>query len=139
MSIGDAIDGYAPNEYQQRIWGLRVKGLGVSNIDLPSLKKYVVPASHQAGFSSMDVGPDGEVVAALRQVNVKGTYLEQIQNNNRLWINVLEHGLADDVFSEKREFALTALGSGVRFPPTPHNNWVCLTFRAGWFDRASRR
>jgi hypothetical protein len=124
MSIGDALDGYAPNEYQQRIWGLRVKGLGVSNIDLPSLKKYVVPASHQAGFSSMDVGPNGEVVAALRQTNVKGTFLEQIQNNNRLWVNVLEHGLADDAFSERREFALTALGSGVNFPPTPHNNYL---------------
>jgi hypothetical protein len=124
MSIGDALDGYAPNEYQQRIWGLRVKGLGVPNIDLASLKKYVVPASHQAGFSAMDVGPNGEVVAALRQTNVKGTFLEQIQNNNRLWINVLEHGLADDAFSEKREFALTALGSGVNFPPTPHNNYL---------------
>ena len=33
MSIGDAIDGDAPNEYQQRIWGLRVKGLGVAKID----------------------------------------------------------------------------------------------------------
>jgi len=124
MSIGDAIDGYAPNEYQQRIWGLRVKGLGVSNIDLPSLKKYVVPSSHEAGFPSLDVGPNGEVVVALKQVNVKGTYLEQIQNNNRLWINVLEHGLADDAFSDKREFALTALGSGVNFPPTPHNNYL---------------
>jgi hypothetical protein len=124
MSIGDALDGYAPNEYQQRVWGLRVKGLGASNIDLPSLKKYVVPASHQAGFSSMDVGPNGEVVAALRQTNVKGTFLEQIQNNNRLWVNVLERGLAEDVFSEKREFALTALGSGVNFPPTPHNNYL---------------
>ena len=83
MSIGDALNGYAPNEYQQRIWGLRVKGLGVSNIDLPSLKKYVVPSSHEAGYPSLDVGSNGEVVVALRQVNVKGTYLEQIQNNNR--------------------------------------------------------
>jgi hypothetical protein len=48
---------------------------------------------------------------ALRQVNVKGTYLEQIQNNNRLWINVLEHGLADDAFSEKREFDRQRPGS----------------------------
>ena len=63
-------------------------------------------------------------MVALRQVNVKGTYLEQIQNNNRLWINILEHGLADDAFSEKREFALTALGSGVSFPPTPHNSYL---------------
>ena len=124
MSIGDAIDGYAPNEYQQRVWGLRVKGLGFSNIDLPSLKKYIVPSSHEAGFPSLDVGPNGEVVVALRQVNVKGTYLEQIKNNNRLWINILEHGLADDAFSEKREFALTALGSGVNFPPTPHNSYL---------------
>jgi hypothetical protein len=124
MSIGDALDGYAPNEYQQRIWGLRVKGLGMSNIDLPSLKKYVVPSSHEAGYPSLDVGSNGEVVVALRQVNVKGTYLEQIQNNNRFWINVLEHGLADDAFSEKREFALTSLGSAVRFPPTPHNGYL---------------
>jgi hypothetical protein len=138
MSIGDALDGYAPNEYQQRIWGLRVKGLGVPNIDLASLKKYVVPASHQAGFSSMDVGPNGEVVAALRQTNVKGTFLEQIQNNNRLWINVLEHGLADDAFSEKREFALTALGSGVNFPPTPHNNYLSTGTSMIAIDRSHR-
>jgi hypothetical protein len=124
MSIGDAIDGCAPNEYQQRVWGLRVKGLGMSNIDLGSLKKYVVPSSHEAGFPSLDVGPNGEVVVALRQVNVKGTYLEQLQNNNRAWINVLEHGLADDAFSEKREFALTALGSAVAFPATPHNDYL---------------
>jgi hypothetical protein len=52
MSIGDAIDGSAPNEYQQRVWGLRVKGLGVANIDLRSLKKYVLPSSHEAGFHS---------------------------------------------------------------------------------------
>jgi hypothetical protein len=138
MSIGDALDGYAPNEYQQRIWGLRVKGLGVPNIDLASLKKYVVPASHQAGFSAMDVGPNGEVVAALRQTNVKGTFLEQIQNNNRLWINVLEHGLADDAFSEKREFALTALGSGVNFPPTPHNNYLSTGTSMIAIDRSHR-
>jgi hypothetical protein len=67
MSIGDALDGYAPNEYQQRIWGLRVKGLGASSIDLPSLKKYVVPSSHEAGYPSLDVGSNGEVVVALRQ------------------------------------------------------------------------
>lgn len=98
MSIGDAIDGSAPNEYQQRVWGLRVKGLGMSEIDLSSLRKYIVPSSHEAGYGSMDVGPKGEVIVALRQVNVKGSYLEQLVNNNRLWINVLEKGLADDSF-----------------------------------------
>jgi hypothetical protein len=82
MSIGDAIDGSAPNEYQQRVWGLRVKGLGMSEIDLSSLRKYIVPSSHEAGYGSMDVGPKGEVIVALRQVNVKGSYLEQLMNNN---------------------------------------------------------
>jgi hypothetical protein len=57
----------------------------------------------------------------LRQTNVKDTYLEQIQNNNRGWVNVLEHGLGDDRFSGKREFALTAIGTDVGFPPRPHN------------------
>ena len=124
MSIGDAIDGSAPNEYQQRVWGVRVKGLGLTNVDLASLKKYVLPGSHEAGYASMDVGPKGDVVVALLQVNLKGTYLEQIQNNNRHWINVLEHGLGDDSFSEKREFALTAMGDSINFPPTPHNGYL---------------
>ena len=124
MSIGDAINGDAPNEYQQRVWGLRVKGLGVRKIDLRSLKKYVLPSSHEAGYGSMDVGPRGEVVVSLRQVNLKGTYLEQLQNNNRFWINVLNRGLADDSFSEKRDFSLVAIGSSSRFPPTPHNTYL---------------
>jgi hypothetical protein len=42
-SIGDALDTCAPNEYQLIVYGLRVKGLGVANIDLPSFKEYIVP------------------------------------------------------------------------------------------------
>ena len=124
MSIADAIDGNAPNDFQQRVWGLRVKGLGVSRIDLRSLKKYVVPSSRQAGYASMAVGPRGEVVISLRQVNLKDTFLEQLQNNNRYWINVLKRGLAGNRFSDKREYALLAIGSSSTFPPTPHNNYV---------------
>jgi hypothetical protein len=137
MSVGDAIAGCAPNEYQQRMWGLRVKGLGVHKIDLScpatpdgkgcqggSLKFYILPSSQQAGFSSIDVDPKGAVIAALMQTNPKETFLEQIQNNTRAWINVLEHGLADDSFSQNREFALTALGECKALPPTPHNAFL---------------
>lgn len=58
------------------------------------------------------------------QSNPKDTFLEQIQNNTRSWINVLENGLADDRFSKKREFALTATGDARAFPPQPHNNYL---------------
>jgi hypothetical protein len=97
--------------------GFRVKGLGVKNIDLScpatpdgngctggSLKSYIIPSSQQAGFTSIDLDPKGAVIVALLQTNPKGTFLEQVQNNTRSWVNVLEHGLADDSFSEKREF-----------------------------------
>jgi hypothetical protein len=77
MSIGDAIDGDAPNEYQQRIWGLRVKGLGVSEIDMPSLRKYVLPSSHVAGYGSIDVGPRGDVVIALRQKEGMAAFVDK--------------------------------------------------------------
>jgi len=137
MSVGDAITGCAPNEYQQRFWGFRIKGLGVKNIDLScpstpdgngctggSLKGYIIPSSQQAGFTSIDLDPKGAVIVALLQTNPKGTFLEQVQNNTRSWVNVLEHGLADDSFSEKREFALTANGECQAFPPTPHNAFL---------------
>jgi hypothetical protein len=61
-SVGDALMGDAPNEYQQRVFGLRVKGLGLSNIDLPSFKTYVLPGSHAAGWASIDVDPKGAVI-----------------------------------------------------------------------------
>ena len=77
-----------------------------------------------AGYGSIDVGPGGEVVIALRKVNVKGTYLEQLQNNNRYWVNVLKDGLADDSFSQKREFAMVAIGDLSDFPATPHNTYL---------------
>jgi hypothetical protein len=123
-SVGDALMGDAPNEYQQRVVGLRVKGLGLSNIDLTSVKEYVLPGSHAAGWASIDVDPKGAVIVSLMQSNPKDTFLEQIQNNTRGWINVLENGLADDRFSEKREFALTATGDARAFPPQPHNNYL---------------
>ncbi|MGB9643991.1 MAG: hypothetical protein WCB44_02465 [Stellaceae bacterium] len=123
-SVGDALMGDAPNEYQQRVFGLRVKGLGVSNIDLTSFKAYVLPGSHAAGWASIDVDPKGAVIVSLMQSNPKDTFLEQIQNNTRSWINVLENGLADDRFSKKREFALTATGDARAFPPQPHNNYL---------------
>jgi hypothetical protein len=69
---------------------IRVKGLGVANIDFTSVEKYSLSSSREAGFPSIDVDPKGAVIISLRQTNVKGTYLEQIQNNNQGWINVLE-------------------------------------------------
>jgi hypothetical protein len=123
-SVGDALVGDAPNEYQQRVLGLRVKGLGLSNIDMASVKEYVLPGSHAAGQASIDVDPKGAVIVSLMQINPKDTFLEQIQDNTRGWINVLDNGLADDRFSEKREFALTATGDARAFPPQPHNNYL---------------
>jgi hypothetical protein len=37
---------------------------------------------------------------------------------------VLEHGLADDSFLDKREFALTSNGDCQAFPPAPHNAFL---------------
>src|SRR5271170_5226951 len=51
------------------------------------------------GHPSMDVDPMGAVIISLKQTNFRWTYLEQLQNNHRGWINVLENGLADDKFS----------------------------------------
>jgi hypothetical protein len=121
-SIGNQLKTVTPNEGgHQIVWGVRVKGLGLANIDMKSMKRYLLTASGQGGFPSIDVDPKGAVIISIRQTNVKGTFLEQLQNNNRGWINVLEHGLADDKFSEPREYALTAIGSNVGFPPKPHN------------------
>jgi hypothetical protein len=124
VSVGDAFATCAPNEYQQRVYGLRVKGLGVDNIDLPSLKEYVVPGSNMGAWASMDVDPNGTVYLSLQQGNVKGTYLELLQDNAHSWLNVLEHGLADDSFSSPRYFALSAFGDCSQLPPQPHNNYV---------------
>ncbi len=123
-SVGDALKTCAPNEFQQRVFGWRVKGLGVQNIDLASFKRYILPGSDQAGFGSIDIDPNGTVFVSQMQTNPKGTYLEQLRNNTRSWINVLEHGLADDSFSNPREFALTALGICTSLPPQPHNNFL---------------
>ncbi len=123
-SVGIQFTNYTPNEAGQLVRGIRVKGLGKDNIDYSSVKKYRLPFSKEAGFPSIDVDPKGAVIIALRQTNVKGTYLEQIQDNNRGWINVLENGLADDNFSGKREFALTAIGSATGLPPRPHNSFL---------------
>jgi hypothetical protein len=123
-SIGDAFDTCAPNEYQQRVFGLRVKGLGVANIDLPSFKQYIIPGSHAGGWGSMDVDPQGAVFLTLLQGNVKGTYMELLQDNAHSWLNVLEHGLADDNFSDPRYFASSAFGICTRLPPQPHNNYL---------------
>ncbi len=121
-SIGNQLTSVTPNEGgHQIVWGVRVRGLGLQNVDLSSRKRYLLTASGQGGFPSIDVDPKGAVIISIRQTNVKGTFLEQLQNNNRGWINVLEHGLADDKFSEPREYALTAIGSNVGFPPKPHN------------------
>ncbi|MBV9480005.1 MAG: exo-alpha-sialidase [Acidobacteria bacterium] len=124
ISTGDAFNTCAPNEYQQRAFGLRIKGLGVANIDLPSFKQYVVPGSNIGAWGSMDVDPNGTVYLSLQQGNVKGTYLELLQDNAHSWLNVLEHGLADDSFSNPRYFALSAFGDCSQFPPQPHNNYI---------------
>jgi hypothetical protein len=123
-SVGLEFNTDTPNEAGQIVKGIRVKGLGVANIDFTSAKKYSLPSSREAGFPSIDLDPKGAVIISLRQTNVKGTYLEQLQNNNQSWINVLENGLADDGFSAKREFALTAIGSGHGLPPRPHNTFL---------------
>lgn len=123
-SIGDAFNTCAPNEYQQRVYGLRVKGLGVANIDLPSFKEYILPGSHEGGWASIDVDPKGTVFVTLMQGNVKGTFMELLRNNSNSWLNVLEHGLADDSFSNPRDFALTSLGICTKTPPQPHNNYL---------------
>ena len=123
-SVGDALNTCAPNEYQQRVYGLRVKGLGVDKIDLSSFREYILPGSDQAGFGSIDVDPEGTVLVALMQSNPKGTFLEQLRDNTRSWLNVLDHGLADDRFSNPREFALTAIGDCTKLPPAPHNNYL---------------
>jgi hypothetical protein len=137
-SVGDDLNGCAPNEYQQRVFGLRVKGLGLSNIDFASVKEYVLPGSHAAGWASIDVDLRGAVIASLMQTNPKNTFLEQIQNNTRGWINVLENGLADDRFSEKREFALTATRDCTAFPPQPHNNYLRPLTNMIAVDKSSR-
>jgi len=139
MSIADAINSSTPNEADQIMIGLRVKGLGFKNIDIASKKCYRLPSTKVAGWPSIDIDPKGEVIVALRQANVKGTYVEQIQDNNRSWIVVLENGLAGDdeggagcradgkesiAWSKKREFALTAMGDGRAFPPQPHNLYL---------------
>ena len=124
MSMGDALRTAAPNEWRQRVYGLRVKGLGVANIDRASFKEYVLPGSNQAGFGSIDVDPKGRVFVALMQTNPTGTYLEQLRDNTRSWVNVLEHGLADDSFSNPRQFALTAIGDVTLVPPQPHANFL---------------
>jgi hypothetical protein len=123
-SVGSMLNTSTPNEAGQIVRGIRVKGLGKENIDLTSVKKYTLPFSKQAGFPSIDVDPKGAVIISLRQTNVRGTYVDQIQNNERGWINVLENGLADDQFSGKREFALTAIGSGYGLPARPHNSFL---------------
>jgi hypothetical protein len=123
-SVGDALKTCAPNEFQQRVFGWRVKGLGIENIDLSSFKRYILPGSSQAGFGSIDVDTNGTVFVSQMQTNPKGTYLEQVRNNTRSWLNVLEHGLADDSFSNPREFASTAIGTCTGLPPQPHNNFL---------------
>jgi hypothetical protein len=77
-----------------------------------------------AGFGSIDVDPKGAVFVSLMQTNPKGTFLEQLRDNTRSWLNVLDHGLADDSFSKPREFALTAIGICTKLPPQPHNNYL---------------
>ena len=124
VSVGDAFNTCADNEYHQRVFGLRVKGLGVDHIDLPSLKQYIVPGSNIGAWGSMDVDPNGTVYISLQQDNVKGTYLELLQDNAHSRLNVLEHGLADDSFSNPRYFALSAFGACSQFPPQPHNNFI---------------
>ena len=123
-SVGDALDTCAPNEFQQRVMGLRVKGLGVENIDLSSFKRYILPGSDQSGFGSIDVDPHGTVFISQMQTNPKGTFLEQLRDNTRSWLNVLDHGLADDSFSTPREFASTAIGICTGLPPQPHNTFL---------------
>ena len=123
-SVGDALTTAAPNELQQRVFGLRVKGLGVENIDLASFKEYILPGSDQAGQGAIDVDAAGTVFVAMMQVNPTGTYLEQLRDNTRSWLNVLDHGLADDRFSDPREFALTAIGDCTLLPPQPHANYL---------------
>ena len=123
-SVGDALDNCAPNGYQERVFGLRIKGLGIENIDLASFKEYILPGSHQAAKGAIDVGPAGAVFVAVMQINPKGTYLEQLRDNTRSWLNVLDHGLADDSFSNPREFAITAIGDCTILPPQPHPNYL---------------
>lgn len=123
-SVGDALSTCAPNEFQQRVLGWRVKGLGIENIEMSSLKRYILPGSDQAGFGSIDVDPSGAVFVSMMQTNPKGTYLEQVRSNTRSWLNVLENGLADDNFSSPREFAMTAIGTCTILPPQPHNSFL---------------
>jgi hypothetical protein len=123
-SVGDALNTCAPNEFQQRVLGWRVRGLGIENVEMSSLRRYILPGSDRAGFGSIDVDPSGAVFVSLMQTNPEGTYLEQVRNNTRSWLNVLEHGLADDSFSSPREFALTAIGTCTILPPQPHNNFL---------------
>jgi hypothetical protein len=123
-SVGDALNTCAPNEFQQRVLGWRVKGLGIENVEMSSLKRYILPGSDQGGFGSIDVDPSGAVFISQMQTNPKGTYLEQVRNNSRGWLNVLENGLADDAFSSPREFALTAVGTCTILPPQPHNSFL---------------
>lgn len=137
-SVGLEFNNNTPNEAGQIVKGIRVKGLGLSNIDLTSVKRYTLPSSWEAGFPSMDVDPKGAVIISLKQTNVRGTYLEQLQNNNRGWINVLENGLADDKFSAKREFALTAIGSGYGLPPRPHNSFLTTGSPMVAIDKSSQ-
>jgi hypothetical protein len=137
-SVGLEFNNDTPNEAGQIVKGIRVKGLGVANIDFTSAKRYSLPSSREAGFPSMDVDPNGAVIISLRQTNVKGTYLEQLQNNNQGWINVLEKGLAEDRFSAKREFALTAIGSGYGLPPRPHNSFLTTGSPMVAIDKSSQ-
>jgi hypothetical protein len=137
-SVGLEFNNDTPNEAGQIVKGIRVKGLGVPNIDFPSAKTYSLPSSREAGFPSMDLDPNGAVIISLKQTNVKGTYLEQLQNNNQGWINVLENGLADDRFSAKREFALTAIGSGYGLPPRPHNTFLTTGSPMVAIDKSSQ-
>ena len=58
------------------------------------------------------------------QTNPEGTFLEQLRDNTRSWLNVLDHGLADDSFSTPREFASTAIGICTNLPPQPHNTFL---------------
>lgn len=131
-SVGIEFSNDTPNEAGQLVRGIRVKGLGKDNIDYSSVKKYRLPSDKEAGFPSIDVDPKGAVIISLKQTNVKGTYLEQIQNNNRGWINVLENGLADDNFSRKREFPLTAVGSACIALSSGRPTGIIASHPLGW-------
>ena len=50
--------------------------------------------------------------------------MELLQDNAHSWLNMLEHGLADDNFSDPRYFASSAFGTCTRLPPQPHNNYL---------------